>query len=315
MPWDKQAFAATVIERLLEIHAGQTTITDADIEAEADPAMREVLLGLLYLAEDLAHSRTALERSHAELESRVDARTTELRRANTDLELLASERLAAQEVVTRSLGEKEVLLKEIHHRVKNNLQIISSMLMLQSDRMATGEARSMLEESVHRVRSMALIHQQLYEVDSLARIDLGDYARSLSEALRSAYAPRARIEVRASSVEVTLQLAVPLGLILNELVTNACKYGLPRDGDGGSRPKGRGWDILVEVGVDATGSVRIAVTDSGPGLGGLDPTTTATLGFQLVSSLARQLRGKLLVGGDATGACFEVVCPRSPNAP
>ena len=209
-----------------------------------------------------------------------------------------TERLEAQQAVARSLREKETLLKEIHHRVKNNLQIISSLLTLQSAKMPSEDARVMLEESVFRVRSMAMIHQLLYGVDSLERIDFGEYARALSTSLRSALAPYARLRINASTVEFTVETAVPLGLILNELLTNSLKYGMPGPtADDGVAPRrtGEDCDILVEFGpVDEDNQVRLAVTDSGNGLPeGFNPHRSNTLGLRLVNSLSRQLRGKL----------------------
>ena len=217
-----------------------------------------------------------------------------------------SERVAAQATVTQSLREKETLLMEIHHRVKNNLQIISSLLMLQSQQMPSEEAKAMLEESVFRVRSMALIHQQLYGAESLERVDLGSYARTLAESVRSTFAPNARIQVSATLAEVTVDFAVPLGLILNELLTNAFKYGVSQAGTASTKPaEGANWDVLIEVNAEDD-AVRVAVTDHGPGLPpGFDPATSNTLGLQLVRSLTRQLRGKFSV----TGARFQVLCP------
>jgi PAS domain S-box-containing protein len=211
------------------------------------------------------------------------------------------------EAIARSLAEKETLLKEIHHRVKNNLQIISSLLMLQSDRMPSDDARAMLQESVYRVRSMALIHEQLYGVDSLARIDLGPYVRSLGDSLRSALAPHAVMQVNAESVEVAVDVAVPLGLILNELLTNAFKYG--NAPPGATRPAGA--DVSVGIASDAE-TISVVVADSGPGLPpGFDVTRATSLGLHLVRSLARQLRARLTthVG---PGARFALVIPRNP---
>jgi two-component sensor histidine kinase len=209
------------------------------------------------------------------------------------------------------LSEKETLLREIHHRVKNNLQIISSLLMLQSEQMRSDSARKLLEESVFRVRSMALIHQQLYGVESLARIDFGDYARTLAESLRGALAPHARLRVDASRVEITVETAVPLGLILNELLTNAFKYGLPDRTTGDAPPIGRtgeGCDILVEVGL-AEDCIWMAVTDSGRPPENFDPARTTSLGLELVRTLNRQLRGTLSfdVG---RGSRFVLTCRR-----
>jgi PAS domain S-box-containing protein len=219
-----------------------------------------------------------------------------------------SARMAAQEEVTRSLREKETLLKEIHHRVKNNLQIISSLLMLQSEQMPGERARTLLAESVYRVRSMALIHQQLYGVESLERIDFGDYARSLADSLRAALSPGTRLEVHTEPVEVSVEHAVPLGLILNEFITNAIKYGQGAswpEGEGGRC--GPGCDVRVEV-LSRDGRIHVAVVDSGPGLPqGFSPTTAGTLGMQLVRSLTRQLRGQIVTDYDR-GMRFEVHC-------
>ena len=216
-----------------------------------------------------------------------------------------TDRIEAQAAVTRSLEEKETLLKEIHHRVKNNLQIISSLLTLQSDKMPSDRARELLQESVFRVRSMALIHQLLYGVESLERIEFGDYARRLATSLRSALAPHARLRVDASVVEVTVEIAVPLGLILNELLTNAFKYGLPvpmADGSLPPRRTGEGCDILIEVGLADEDQLRLAVTDSGNGLpAGFEPEQANTLGLRLVRSLNHQLRGKLEFDVDRGG--------------
>jgi PAS domain S-box-containing protein len=220
-----------------------------------------------------------------------------------------TERRAAEAAVKRSLHEKETLLKEIHHRVKNNLQVISSLLRLQARRMPPGEPQKMLEESVLRISSMALIHQQLYGVESLARVELGRYASSLGEALRRVLAPSRRLRIEAVSSEVTVEIAVPMGLILNELLTNAFKYGLP-DGDDGPSRTGEA-DVVVELRV-ADGWLVAAVSDRGRGLPpGFDLEGSGTLGLHLVHALKRQLRGQLRYDWDH-GSRFELRCPLPP---
>jgi PAS domain S-box-containing protein len=199
-----------------------------------------------------------------------------------------SERRAAAQALQTSLSEKETLLREVHHRVKNNLQIVSSLLMLQSEQMPSDEARALLTESVNRVRSMALIHQQLYGVDSLARVDLGAYARTLSGSLASVLAPEARVEVEVEGlVEVSVEQAVPVGLVLNELFTNACKYGL-RSG----HADGEACDVRIRLEGEER-ELRLVVEDRGPGLPpGFELTNSRSLGLVLVRNLARQLRGR-----------------------
>ncbi len=216
-----------------------------------------------------------------------------------------SARVEAEAALTRSLHEKETLLKEIHHRVKNNLQIISSLLMLQSDQMPTPESRLLMQESVYRVRSMALIHQQLYGVESLERIDLGEYARALTSFLQAALAPGTRIDVTTDDVLVTIETAVPIGLILNELLTNAFKYGKPTDPE--AEP-----EVGVSVRLAGSGDearIVIAIRDNGPGLpDDFDPELAQSLGLQLVSALTLQLRGRLDLRSD-DGARLELSCP------
>ena len=221
-----------------------------------------------------------------------------------------TERIEAQDAIVRSLQEKETLIKEIHHRVKNNLQIISSLLMLQSDRMPSDAGRELLAESVLRVRSMALIHEQLYGVESLDRIDLGEYARTLAQGLCATLAPTVRVRVDAGVTDITINEAIPLGLILNELLTNAFKYGIAGPG----RPErvrrtGDDCDVQVEVFADDS-EVRMSVTDSGDGLpASVDTAKASSLGLTLIRALARQLRGHLTHDVDG-GTRFMITCPR-----
>jgi two-component sensor histidine kinase len=189
--------------------------------------------------------------------------------------------------VRAALAEREVLLKEIHHRVKNNLQIVSSLLSMQSDREVSADARAALGESVHRVRSMALIHQKLYSGDDLARIELDGYARTLASELCSALAPAAKLEFDTEPTELDVEQAVPCGLLLNELVVNALKHA--RD------PEGR---CTVRIAIRREGDqVRLAVSDEGPGMPpGFDLARlrrTSSLGMRLIAALSQQLRATL----------------------
>jgi two-component sensor histidine kinase len=203
-----------------------------------------------------------------------------------------------------SIEEKDTMLKEIHHRVKNNLQMVSSLLTLQMDQMPDASTREHLADSIRRVRSMALIHQHLYGSASLERVDLGSYARSLAEALRVTLAPRARVRVDVAAVEAPVDRAVPLCLLLNELLTNAFKYGAEP-----TQPA-PDWDVRVLIEeVASPRGLRVVVQDRGPGLPeGFRLQGHASLGLQLVTTLARQIRGTVSARNDE-GACFEVVFP------
>ncbi len=142
---------------------------------------------------------------------------------------------------TELLHEKEILLKEIHHRVKNNLQVISSLLNLQSSRVTDFQTIQALRDSQSRVRSMALIHEKLYQSQSLAKIDFGEYVKSLASDLFRSYRQSftgIRLNVQTEEVLLELDQAVPCGLILNELITNALKYAFP---------DGRNGTIMVEL--------------------------------------------------------------------
>jgi PAS domain S-box-containing protein len=221
----------------------------------------------------------------------------------------AAERAREQALieVRAALAEREVLLKEIHHRVKNNLQIVSSLLSMQSDREVSAEARAALGESVHRVRSMALIHQKLYGGQDLARIELGGYARTLASELCAALAPTAKLHVETEPTELDVEQAVPCGLILNELVVNALKHG--RDASGAAT-------VRIAIGHDG-GKIRIAVSDEGPGMpAGFDVAQlrqTTSLGMRLIAALVRQL-GATLRLEPGPGARFVVHLPAAPRA-
>jgi len=179
----------------------------------------------------LAHDVTATARRQDRLEQERDALEARDQVRSEALRALES----AESALQRSLAEKETLLKEIHHRVKNNLQIVASLLVLQIDRLSSAEGRSLLTDSVQRVQSMALIHQLLYGSTSLEHVDLSAYARTLAESLRNVLSPTTRVRFDTEPVEVSVERAAPIGLLLNELLTNAFKYGSPSTPGAGRR--------------------------------------------------------------------------------
>lgn len=271
-------------------------------------AQRWVLVPILRLSESLAQRRPGPLQGLETTPDEFGALSRLMVQHFAQSEAMEAEiavRIAAEAAVTRSLHEKEVLLREIHHRVKNNLQIISSLLTLQSQQMPSPEAQGLLEECVHRVRSMALIHQQLYGVESLERIDLGVYAQALSASLRGSLAPQCRVHVDADPVEVAVDTAVPIALILNELLTNAFKYGTPP-----AHPA-EDWDVCVRV-TGTSERFTLTVRDHGPGLPeNFDLNGSNTLGLQLIRALCRQIHARLSATTES-GACFTFVCtPRA----
>ncbi len=200
-----------------------------------------------------------------------------------------TERRLAEERVARSLAEKEVLLREVHHRVKNNLQIMASLLSLQSLYVRDEADAELFRSSQDRILSMAAIHELLYQREDLAAVDLGEYLASLVGNL-SETAERAGIEiiVRAEAAAVTPEKALPLGLIVNELITNSVKYAFPRPADGPEAPA-----VFVTLTRDGL-SLELEVRDNGIGLPpGVDPAAAQSLGFSLVRSLSAQLGGSV----------------------
>ena len=210
----------------------------------------------------------------------------------------------AEEIIRNSLQEKELLLKEIHHRIKNNLQITSSLLRLQSARFPDENARRLLRDSQDRIRSMALVHEMLYRSEDLAHIDFAEYVRSLLQQLFRSYnidSSRVSYRVQIPEVRFGVDVAVPCGLIVNELVANALKHAFPDDRRG-----------VVEVQIEChAGRCELVVRDDGIGFpAGSDIRETETLGLRLVGTLADQLDGSLRLERDR-GTAFVVDFPRT----
>jgi len=197
-----------------------------------------------------------------------------------------NERKRAEEQIRTSLREKELLLSEIHHRVKNNLQIVSSLLSLQSDYVTDADALAMFRESQQRVKSMALIHEKLYESEDFAHIDFSDYLAALSSHLISSYQrPSVRLLIEGCTTSVDITTAIPCGLIVNELVTNAFEHAFP---------DGREGTITVSLCMDDAGTHVLSVSDDGVGFPeDLDFRNTKSLGLQLVTALVNQLDGTI----------------------
>ncbi|MGH9557717.1 MAG: sensor histidine kinase [Bryobacteraceae bacterium] len=198
-----------------------------------------------------------------------------------------------------SLVEKEVLLKEVHHRVKNNLQVIASLLRLQANAMESSMLAGALRESQNRVESMALIHEQLYEAENLREVDLAKHASLLlGNLFQSHGVDPARISGRVSVDPLPLGIdrAIPAGLILNELVSNALKHAFPGERRG---------SISIE-GTSRAGEVDLVVRDDGVGLPA-GPPRPHSLGLQIVQTLTRQLKGDLQIESHpGAGAAFRV---------
>jgi two-component sensor histidine kinase len=205
---------------------------------------------------------------------------------------IALSRKQQMAALVRANEEKEVLLKEIHHRVKNNLQIISSLLRLKDKHSGDERGEEILRDSQDRIRAMAAVHSLLYKSKNFAEINFGDYIREMAGQLFRSYNARPQtisLLIHAEDVRLSIDTAIPCGLILNELVSNALKHAFPG---------GREGEIRVEMSRDQN-SVRIVFADNGVGFPeGVDFRNTETLGLQLVHMLVAQLGGAIEIDGN-----------------
>ena len=215
-----------------------------------------------------------------------------------------AERKAAERAAEESLREKEVMLREIHHRVKNNLQVIASLLNLQSGYVQEKRYRQMFLESQHRVRSMAMVHEKIYKSENLARVNFPEYVDSLIQELFVSYGvspSQGEWSTEIGFGKMPLDTAVPCGLIISELVSNSLKYALPA-----CQQEGRRGIIRVKLKQVGEGRLSLEVCDNGPGMNkqyaGAEPQT---LGLQLVEILAHQLDGRLDLRNDG-GLCAKI---------
>ena len=214
-----------------------------------------------------------------------------------------TQRKEAEARILAALQEKELLLREIHHRVKNNLQIIASLLYLQAEQVAEPRAHKLLQESRDRIKSMAFVHEKLFGSRDLTRVDLAGYLESLAGYLSHVHdAGRrgVRIEVMVRGVTLGIDSAVPCGLIAHELISNALKYAFP---------DGRLGTIRVAASRIPDGTITLVIEDDGVGLpAGLEIERSPSLGLRLVRQLVRQLRGRMSVSTNG-GAHFQMVFP------
>ncbi|MCI4627043.1 MAG: response regulator [Candidatus Magnetoovum sp. WYHC-5] len=194
-----------------------------------------------------------------------------------------------QKQLQNSLEEKELLLSEIHHRVKNNMQIICSLLNLQLDSIDDIHYKNMLKESQHRIKSMALVHEKLYQSENLSDIDFTDYIRQLINDLFNSYCIRrnkVRLQTNLKPVSLSIDSAIPCGLIVNEIISNTIKHAFPDDRTG-----------IVDITLNTTedGSINLIIKDNGVGFPeNVSLETSETLGLQLIHSLATiQLQGHI----------------------
>jgi two-component sensor histidine kinase len=214
-----------------------------------------------------------------------------------------TERKNAEEKILAQLDEKTVLLREIHHRVKNNLQIIISLVNLQMRQTTNPAVKQIMAETQNRVRAMSLVHEKLYLSETLSRIDFADYSRFLATQLFSFYGKdlgRVHLDFAMSKIMVDINTAIPLGLVMNELISNALKHAFP---------EGKGGTISISGG-DEGELIKLVIGDNGIGMPAeLDWKTTTSLGLRLVVSLVDQIDGTI-EKGMGEGTMFIIIIPR-----
>jgi two-component sensor histidine kinase len=221
------------------------------------------------------------------------------------IEIREQERVEHAKALSVSLKEKEVLLKEVHHRVKNNLQLIQSLLVLQSE--SPDDIVVFEERMSSRIRAMSMVHQMLYESEHLSNVDLGVYTRHLVELANYSRQGAGAVDVTVETAEVPsdIDTAIPFGLLLNELVTNAWKHAF-------NTGKGRSLRIALAL---HEGEVALEVGDDGPGLpDGFSISEASSLGLRLAQALASQLHGALTFASNADGTTFSVVFPQDRSS-
>lgn len=213
------------------------------------------------------------------------------------------EQLRTQKELSKALRAKETLLREVHHRVKNNLQVISSLVSMQAASLKDPAAARAFDDIQKRVRAMALIHERLHGDDELDRLDFGEYAGMLAHDLFYSYSidsERVGLKLELEPLSLELNQAIPCGLILNELLTNSLKYAFPH---------GRPGEIRVAVACGPNDVVKLTVSDNGIGLSpGFNFAQSQSLGLQIVDTLARQLDGTA-VHEPAAGTTFTISFP------
>ena len=201
-------------------------------------------------------------------------------------------------LINKTLKEKELLVKEVHHRVKNNFQIVSSLLELQSKGIEDEKALALANEGKNRVKSMALIHQKLYQ-DKSGLVNFDEYIQLLVKELGSLYRSKNKIKTNISSknMKFDVDTAIPLGLIINELITNSYKYAF-----GESKEN----ELLISINKEVNEDFKLVVEDNGPGISeDFDIKKAKSLGLRLVNRLVKQLHGKLNVT-NKNGTRFEI---------
>jgi PAS domain S-box-containing protein len=240
------------------------------------------IVGIFWDVTNIMRARTELKKYRTSLESMVQERTDELIKANKQLQLEILERKRMEERIRASLEERGVLLREIHHRVGNNLQVIYGLLDMHSDAAGDKEYANIFKGCQDRIMSMSLVHKTLFRSTDLAHIDFYDYIKKLVNRLFNNYGvdtERVALKINAKGISVGLETAIPLGLIITELVSNSLKHAFPESKKG---------EIKIEIRSLGNNENELIISDNGIGLPEeIDFRNTETLGFKTISAFEK----------------------------
>jgi len=263
---------------------------------------KQLVLGTIRDITEQEKSEQEIKNLNNNLESLVSNRTEELNETVTNLNIEIEQRAIAEERIVDALKTKEILLKEITHRVKNSLQIISSLINLQKSTVTNPESIEMLSQVSHRIQSMALIHETLYKSNEFEQVIFKDYFNSLIFYITKTFdTPNIRIETEIDDITFPLDTATNCGMIIMELITNSIKYAFPKNTPG---------IISVSLKKQENSEYYLTISDNGIGFPNKKNfKSTKTLGMQIVISLTEQLEAEISLKED-TGTTFEVILPK-----
>ncbi|MEI6235171.1 MAG: amino acid permease [Planctomycetota bacterium] len=289
-----------------DLNAARTKFNVVDVRVFTRDEVGDMAINFNRLQDEIGRAAVGLDGAREGLSEAREA----LVMTNEQLRQELAARKQAEISLQASLKEKEALLKEVHHRVKNNLQVISSLLRLEGARNSRPDTQAILKDMQGRIRSMALLHESLYRTGIFASIDLASYLKELAtQAFRSHAVQNGlvRLDLKLASVTVCMDQAAPCGLIVNELITNCLKHGFS---------EGKSGDITVSLQpVDGSATFRLCVSDTGTGLpSDFETKRNSSLGLQLVSDLSRQLGSSLEIGPVPTASFAIVFTPDDMNA-
>ncbi len=274
-PYDCRFIAQSGETKWVALHVRHVNFADGD--------------AVMAIIVDITHRKLA-EQALAAANQRLQSREEQLRAINKELSAANAQLKASERDLMSANRDKEILLKEIHHRVKNNLQVVSSLLKLQVAHVEDEKARHLLRECQNRIKSIAIVHEKLYQAPNLAEVNVGEYIQSLAKHLFRAFLvdPESiTVKIEAGDVALGIDKAIPCSLLINELVSNSLKYAFARSNTG---------EISIKLQAGPGAKYVLEVADSGCGFpADVDFRNTTTLGMQLVMTFVEQLNGTIIL--------------------